>query len=128
MLTEMMRRGGVAFACLCLLTTALPPTAAASIVSTADAVALELRADALASVRAGLAREDVRERMVTLGVDPQQVDGRLDAMTGVELAALAEQLESAPAGGDVLAVVGIVFLVLLLLEYTGTIDIFKKVP
>jgi len=128
MLTEVMRRGGVAFTCLCLLTTAVPPPAAASIVSTADAVAFELRADALASVRAGLARQDVSERLLALGVDPQEVDGRLDAMTGVELAALAEHLEAAPAGGDVLAVIGVVFLVLLLLEYTGTIDIFKKVP
>ena len=66
--------------------------------------------------------------MVALGVDPQEVDARLDAMTGVELAALAGQVESAPAGGDALAVIGIVFLVLLLLEFTGTIDIFKKVP
>jgi hypothetical protein len=128
MLTEGIRRGGVAFACLCLLMTAVPPPAAAAMVSTADAVALELRADALASVRAGLARADVRERMVALGVDPQEVDARLDAMTSVELAALAGQLESAPAGGDALAVIGIVFLVLLLLEFTGTIDIFKKVP
>ena len=46
----------------------------------------------------------------------------------VAVARLADQLERAPAGGDGFAILGIVFLVLLVLEYTGTIDIFKKVP
>jgi uncharacterized membrane protein (Fun14 family) len=39
---------------------------------------------------------------------------------------LADGLDEAPAGGDALAVIGIVFLVLLILELTGVIDIFKK--
>jgi len=33
-----------------------------------------------------------------------------------------------PAGADALAVIGIVFLVLLILELVGVIDIFKKIP
>ena len=63
--------------------------------------------------------EGPREKMEALGVA---------ALTDAELHTLPARLESAPAGGDVLAILGIVFLVLLLLEYTGTIDIFKKVP
>ena len=35
-------------------------------------------------------------------------------------------LRSAPAGGDILALIGAVFVVLLVLELTGVIDIFKK--
>ena len=31
-----------------------------------------------------------------------------------------------PAGGDALAIIGIVFLVLIILEVVGVIDIFKK--
>jgi len=33
-----------------------------------------------------------------------------------------------PAGADALAVIGIVFLVLLILEAVGVIDVFKKFP
>jgi uncharacterized membrane protein (Fun14 family) len=33
-----------------------------------------------------------------------------------------------PAGGDALAIIGIVFLVLMILEAVGVIDIFKKFP
>jgi hypothetical protein len=64
--------------------------------------------------------------MVSLGVDPAEVNGRLAALTDAEIAVLAQKLDQLPAGGDALAVLGIVFLVLLVLELTGTIDIFKK--
>ena len=128
MLTELLRRACVALVSMSLLSTFAIPVAEAGMIGTAEAVAVEQRAATLDTVRAGLARADVRDRMVALGVDPAEVDGRLGALTDAELQTLAARLDSAPAGGDVLAIVGIVFLVLLLLEYTGTIDIFKKVP
>jgi hypothetical protein len=37
-------------------------------------------------------------------------------------------MEQMPAGGDALAIIGIVFLVLLILEAVGVTDIFKKFP
>jgi hypothetical protein len=40
---------------------------------------------------------------------------------------LAGRLEELPAGGDLLAVVGITFVVILILELVGVIDIFKKI-
>jgi hypothetical protein len=61
-------------------------------------------------------------------VAPAAAAERIAALTPAELSRLATQLEQAPAGGDGLAILGIVFLVLLALEFTGTIDIFKKVP
>ena len=51
---------------------------------------------------------------------------RLAALSEQEVASLADQIESAPAGGDALAVIGIVFLILVILELVGVIDIFKK--
>ena len=39
----------------------------------------------------------------------------------------ADRLDRAPAGGDALEVVGLVFLVLLILELVGVIDIFKTI-
>jgi hypothetical protein len=63
---------------------------------------------------------------VALGVDPAQVESRVAALTDAELSRLAGQMSEMPAGGDALAVIGIVFIVLLILELTGVIDIFKK--
>lgn len=126
MRVERFRRACVALVSVSLVSLGLQTPAAAGIVGTAEAVAAGQAADALATVRGVLARDDVRERMVALGVDPAEVDGRLAALSDSELALLAEQLEQAPAGGDALAVIGIVFLVLMILEFTGVIDIFKK--
>lgn len=36
------------------------------------------------------------------------------------------QVDRLPAGGSALAVIGVVFVVLLILELVGVIDIFKK--
>jgi len=63
-----------------------------------------------------------------MGVDAAQVDSRIAAMTDAELRSLAGEIENLPAGADALAVIGIVFLVLLILEAVGVLDIFKSFP
>jgi hypothetical protein len=126
---ERFRRSCAAILSVSLVSLGLQTPAAAGIVGTADAIAAVQQQDHLATVRTVLAREDVRDRMLELGVDPAEVDGRLAALTAAELETLAGNLEQAPAGGDsILAVIGIVFVVLVILEFTGTIDIFKKAP
>jgi len=128
MLNDSLRRACVVLVSVSLLSLGLPPAAQAGIVTTDEVIAVELRGAQVDAIRAGLARDDVRDRMVALGVDPVEVEARIDALTDAELSVLAERIETLPAGGDALAIIGVVFLVLLLLEYTGTIDIFKKVP
>jgi len=97
----------------------------ATLISTQQAVAVDARAAQEAQVRETLAREDVAKMMVEMGVDPAEVDGRIASLSDAELAQLHGQLEELPAGG-VLAVLGIVLVVLIVLELTGAIDIFKR--
>lgn len=122
------RRFIVGLSLSALLVAAMPGKAWAGQIGTPAAIAAQAPADAVARVRQVLSRDDVRERLVALGVDPADAAHRVAALTPPEAARLAEQLERAPAGGEVLGILGIVFLVLLALEFTGTIDIFKKVP
>lgn len=124
---ERFRRSCVALLSVSLISLGMQTPAAAGIVGTADAIAVTQQQDDLAVVRGALARADVRDQMVALGVNPADVEGRLGALTGAELATLAGNIKEAPAGGDdLLVIIGIVFVVLLILEMTGTIDIFKK--
>ena len=123
---ERFRRSCVALISLSLVSLGLQAPAAAGIVGTADAVAAVQQQDHRAAVQGVLARADVREQMVTLGVDPAEVEARIAALTDAEVATLATRIEGAPAGGDALVVIGIVFVVLMILEFTGVIDIFKK--
>jgi hypothetical protein len=122
---EGFRRACVALLSASLILLGLQAPAAAGIVGTAEAIAAT-RGDARATVDAALARADVREQLAGMGVDPAAIEGRIAALSDEELASLAGQIEQAPAGGDALAVIGIVFLVLIILEVVGVIDIFKK--
>lgn len=122
------RRFLVGLSLSAFLFAAMPGTGWAGQIGTPAAIAAQAPADAVARVQQVLSRDDVRERLVALGVDPADASRRVEALTPAEAARLAEQLERAPAGGDALGILGIVFLVLLVLEFTGTIDIFKKVP
>jgi hypothetical protein len=112
--------------CLALLNLSSPPVAQAALVGTLQAVESGTRDLDLARVNATLEREQVRDQMVALGVDPAVVDARVARLTDSELRSLAERMDQMPAGGDALAIIGIVFLVLIILELVGVIDIFKK--
>jgi len=85
------------------------------------------REAAIARIDAVLAREEVRAQLEHYGVDPADANERVAALTDEELQTLADDLDGLPAGGEILAIVGIVFLVLLILELVGVIDIFKKI-
>lgn len=99
---------------------------AAAVIDTQQAVTMDAREQRIAAVSATLAREDVRSAMIELGVEPQQAQLRVASLSDAELARLEGQLQQLPAGGSALGLVGAVFLVLLILEITGVIDIFKK--
>jgi len=114
--------------CLAMLNLGSPLVAQAELVTTLQAVEASTRTQDLAAVNAALAREEVRAQFEALGVEPAQVESRIAALTDSELRTLAGQMAEMPAGADALAVIGIVFLVLLILEAVGVIDVFKKFP
>lgn len=125
MRVETYRRACVALLSASLISLGLQTPALAGVVSTPEAMVAQ-SGDALARIQGVMARADVRDRMIELGVNPADVDGRIAALTPAEQADLANRLEQAPAGGDALWIIGAVFLVLIILEFTGVIDIFKK--
>jgi len=114
--------------CAAILNLSSPLVANARIIGTLQAVGVQSRAADLATVNAALARQEVRAQFESMGVDPSQVDARIASLTDGELRTLAGQMNDLPAGSGALAVIGIVFLVLLILEAVGVIDIFKKFP
>jgi hypothetical protein len=109
-----------------LLNMGMMSAASAAIVDTSVLVATDRDAD-LGAIRTQLARADVRAQMEQMGVDAVTVEKRVARLNDRELHQLAADLRNAPAGGDgALALIGAVFVVLLILELTGVIDIFKK--
>jgi len=109
-----------------LLNAGMMSAATAAIVDTSALVTTDREAD-LTAIRTQLSRADVVAQMEQMGVDAAAVEQRVARLNDGELHQLAMDLRNAPAGGDgALALIGAVFVVLLILELTGVIDIFKK--
>jgi len=123
--SESFRRTFVALVSAALVSMGAQLPAAASIVGTSEAAAAG-QVDARDVVDAALARADVQAKLAEMGVDRAAIEGRLAALSADEMQTLAHQIQSAPAGGDFLALIGVVFVVLIILELVGVIDIFKK--
>jgi len=117
----------VAVVSTAFLAASLQSAATAGVISTQQYLTAQDREATRARISAVLAREEVRRQLEQYGVDSAAADERIAALTDQELEQLATDLESMPAGGSVLAVVGIAFIVLLILELVGVIDIFKKI-
>lgn len=80
--------------------------------------------DAQARVQEFLARPDVQAELVRQGVDPALATERAASLSPQEAQQLALQMESAPAGGDVLGAILLVFFVLLVTDILGFTKIF----
>ncbi len=120
------RRCALGVLAVSMLNMGMMSAASAAIVDTSALVATDREAD-LGAVRERLASADVRAQMEKMGVDATAVEERVSRLNDRELHQLAADLRNAPAGGDgALALIGAVFVVLLILELTGVIDIFKK--
>lgn len=123
----MIKRALTLFLVLQILALGVVPVAQAGMIGTQEALQLERDEVQLARIDAFLTRQEVRTQMLDLGVSPTEVEQRLSALTDEELQLIAQNIDSLPAGGSVLAVIGIVFVVLLVLELVGVTNIFTKV-
>jgi len=83
-----------------LLNFAMLQSVGAAAIDTETVVAVEDRAVIAERIDGRLAREDVRQALQSLGVDPAQARARVDALTDSEIVQLDGKLAQLPAAGD----------------------------
>jgi len=120
------RKSSIAVLSVAIFNLGMASAASAAIVDTASLTTADRETD-LSAVRSRIERADVRAQMEKMGIDATAVDRRIARLNDRELHQLAADMQNAPAGGDAVWIVGAVFIVLIVLELTGVIDIFKKV-
>jgi hypothetical protein len=120
-------RGVTALICLSLCSIGFAQAAHAGVIGTHAVAGAEQRVVQVERLQSVVASEEVRAKLVVLGVDPEWAVQRVASLTDAELAHLNAEIEQMPAGAGVVTIVGITFIVLLILELTGVIDIFKKI-
>lgn len=70
-------------------------------------------------------RDDVQAQLLARGVDPAQVQARVDNLTDEEMQTLAARMDQLPAGADsLLGALVFVFIVLLITDILGFTNIF----
>jgi hypothetical protein len=109
-----------------LLGTSLPSASYAGVIGTQTLIETRQMDEPRAQVERFVSRDGVQAQLIVLGVDPANVRERVAALTDEELRELNQNIDTLPAGG-ILEVIGIVFVVLIILELTGSINIFNKV-
>ena len=69
-------------------------------------------------------QEAAQQQLQKWGVNPDQIRGRIDRLTDAELARINQQVNDLQAGGGVLGVLLVLFLVFVLTDIFGATDIF----
>ena len=108
----------------CMLVMSMVAPAQAGFVGTEQAVKMNSDRAVVASF---MDRQEVQDKLVSWGVDAELVDARLAALSDTEMQTLAQQIEKETAGAGAVGIIGAVFLVLLILELVGVIDVFKSI-
>ena len=127
MLNVFLKKAGIFMLMINFICVTFPGASYAGLVGTHQLLSSDTRSQQLTEIQNVLARDDVRTQMLDLGVNPADVEQRIQSLTDAELARLSAGMQDLPAGGSVLAVIGIVFVVLLVLELVGAINIFSKI-
>ena len=69
-------------------------------------------------------QETARQQMQAWGVNPNQIKSRIDSMTDSELTRINQQVNDLQAGGDVLGILLVIFLVFVITDIIGATDVF----
>lgn len=111
------RHTKTALACvLALQITAVGTMAQAQMISTDTAIERAAPAMDRAALMDELAKDEVRDEMIRLGVSPDEAEARLAALSDAEIARLVRQAEQDKAGADIIGVLFTIFVILLVTD------------
>lgn len=125
MFTEQTRKVLLQIVSVTLISTGFVQAAFAGAIDTGYMIKADTRAASLDRIQVMLAQDSVAEQLQKFGVEQSAIEERLQGMTTAELVSLEGRLQTEIAGGNAVGIIGAVFLVLIILELVGVIDIFK---
>jgi len=119
----LLRRSTAIFLSILLALTPLLP-AQAAIIGNDQVVNRELSHQTRDGLQQLFKQEAAQQQLQEWGVNPDQIKGRIDRLTDAELARINQQVNDLQAGGGVLGVLLVLFLVFVLTDIFGATDIF----
>lgn len=99
-------------------------TVQAAMIGTDQVLAASKAAENHSRISSALERPEVISHLEKLGVAKEDAQARVAALTDEEAATLAGQIDSLPAGGDVVGALVLIFVVLLVTDILGLTKVF----
>jgi hypothetical protein len=113
-----------------VIATPYQPLLAAMVPTEATLYKIKIQ-DARDHLKTLISRDDIKNALISQGIDPDEAKARVDSLSDSEVIEVAGKIEQLPAGGGafgaVIAASVIVFLVLLLTDILGYTDVFPFV-
>ena len=72
-----------------------------------------------------LQKQEIRDQIVALGVDPAEAEARLAALSDAEIATILTQMEQDNAGADIIGTLFTVFIILLVTDLLCFTNLFS---
>lgn len=115
------------FACMlvgCFTSVGFTQTVQAAMIGTDQVLAANAAQQNRARIAAAMDRPEVMAQLEQLGVNRSDAQERVAALTDAEAASLADQIDSLPAGGDVVGALVLIFVILLVTDILGLTKVF----
>ncbi len=102
------------------------PMANAAMVSTETVMQSVQAQQDISRIHEALNRDDIKVQLAQLGVDPTQLQARVDALSDDEAQQLAQHIDQMPAGGEsIIGALLFIFIVLLITDLLGLTSVFS---
>lgn len=108
----------------CLASVGFTQTVQAAMIGTEQVLAANAAQQNRAKIAAAMDRPEVMAQLEQLGVNKSDAQERVATLTDEEAASLAGQIDSLPAGGDVVGALVLIFVILLVTDILGLTKVF----
>lgn len=125
--SSVMKRVATLLAALHFMLFAQIPLAQATMIGTPEVIAEQQQQVDRQQLLTMLEDQDVQKKLVSMGVERDQVEQRINSLTPAELAQFNQQLDQAPAGAGVVGVIVLFLVIFIITDMLCATNIFNFV-
>jgi hypothetical protein len=125
--SSVMKRVASLLAAMHFMLFAQIPLAQATMIGTPEIIAEQQQQVDRQQLLTMLEDKDVQKKLISMGVDRDQVEQRINSLTPAELAQFNQQLDQAPAGAGVVGIIVLFLVICIITDLLCATNIFNFV-
>ncbi|HBM07117.1 hypothetical protein CXF92_01240 [Pseudomonas sp. Choline-3u-10] len=125
--SSVMKRVATLLAAMHFMLFAQIPLAQAAMIGSAEIIAEQQQQVDRQQLLTMLENKDVQKKLVSMGVEQDQVEQRINSLTPAELAQFNQQLDQAPAGAGVVGIIVLFLVIFIVTDLLCATNIFNFV-